>query len=133
MARFSSIMGLDRVAVVKEGPSAQSLLDFFVQKIETIRQSTGGSAAFHETSSGHLRIQCLPGADPGRGPSAHNVVEIQIMFLGFNTNKRPQGSTAGAATIHHCDVQQIPSRGSTSIFPEVCDPFTNCQEVRAGC
>ena len=23
--------------------------------------------------------------------------------------------------------------GSTSIFPEVCDPFTNCQEGRTGC
>ena len=54
------------------------------------------------------------------------------MFLGSNTDKHPQGSTAGVATIHHCDVQQIPLRGSTSIFPEVCDPFTNCQEVRAG-
>ena len=89
--------------------------------------------AFHETTSGHLRIQCFPGADPGRGPSAHNAVEIQIMFLGSNTNQHPQGSTAGVATIHHCDVQQIPPRGSTSILPEVCDPFANCQEVRAGC
>ena len=44
---FSSIMGLDRVAVVKEDPSAHpSLLDFFVQKIDTIRQSTGGSTPF---------------------------------------------------------------------------------------
>ena len=43
---FSSIMGLDRVATVTGGPSAQSLLDFFVQKIETIRQSTGGSPPF---------------------------------------------------------------------------------------
>ena len=43
---FSSIMGLDRVAVGKEGPLAQSLLDFFVQKIETLRQSTGGSPPF---------------------------------------------------------------------------------------
>ena len=39
-------MGLDRVATVTGGPSAQSLLDFFVQKIETIRQSTGGSPPF---------------------------------------------------------------------------------------
>ena len=33
------------------------------------------------------------------------------------------------ATIHPCDVQQIPPRGSPSIFPEVCDPFTDCREV----
>ena len=48
-----------------------------------------------------------------------------------------QRSTAGVAIYHiiitACDVQQIPSRGSPYIFPEVCDPLTNCQEVRAGC
>ena len=93
----------------------------------------GWLAALHETSSGHLGIQRLPGADPGWGPSAHSVVKVQIMFLGPNSYKHPQGSTAGAATIHHCDVQQIPPRGSPSNFPEVCDPFTNCQEDRTGC
>ena len=83
--------------------------------------------------SGHLRIQRLPGADPGWGPSAHSVVKVQIMFLGPDTDKHPQGSAAGAATIHHRDVQQISPRRSPSIFPEVCDPFTNCKEGRTGC
>jgi hypothetical protein len=38
------IMGLDRVTAANNGgPTAQSLLDFFIEKIETIRRSTGGS------------------------------------------------------------------------------------------
>lgn len=41
---FSSVMGLDRAIVSSiGGPTAQNLLDFFVQKIKTIRQSTGGT------------------------------------------------------------------------------------------
>ena len=43
---FSSIMGLDHVTSTSIGsPSAQDLLDYFVQKIETIRKATGGTPA----------------------------------------------------------------------------------------
>ena len=43
---FSSIMGLDRVTSTSIGsPSAQDLLEYFVQKIETIRKATGGTPA----------------------------------------------------------------------------------------
>lgn len=39
-------MGLDRVTTATNGnPTAQSLLDFFVEKIEAIRRSTGDSPA----------------------------------------------------------------------------------------
>ena len=41
---FSSAMGLDRVADPPIGsPTAQNHIDYFLQKIETIRMSTGGS------------------------------------------------------------------------------------------
>ena len=43
---FPSIMGLDRVTITTNGSAtAQSSLDFFVEKIETIRRSTSGSPA----------------------------------------------------------------------------------------
>src|SRR6218665_1331818 len=41
---FSSILGLDRVDRTSTGgPTSQNLLDYFVKKINDIRQSTGNS------------------------------------------------------------------------------------------
>ena len=89
----------------QRGPSG-----LFVQKIDTIRQSTGGSP-----------------------PSRDFLRQSKIVLLGSDTDQHPQGAAAGVATVHHCGVQQIPPRRSPSIFPEVCDPLTNSQEARAGC
>ena len=43
---FSSIMGLDKVSSIPiKGLTAQELMDYFIEKIESIRKSTGGSTA----------------------------------------------------------------------------------------
>lgn len=54
---FSAIMGLDNAANIPVGsPSAQALMDYFVQKVESIRQSTGDNTplTYLKPSSVHL-------------------------------------------------------------------------------
>ena len=104
---------------------------FFVSEtIETIRQSQicGHQTPFTMTTSrSHLRIQLLSGSWPWtRSIELIMSIEIQIMFLGSNIlYQHPQGSTAGVATIHHCDVQQIPhERVNFHKIPEVMRSFS---------
>ena len=99
---FSSIMGLDRVVDAPIGsPSAQDLIDYFFQKIETIRQSTGG------------------------GQPATNLPPPTVKFSGFRTLSPDEVRSIIISTkSKSCTLDPIPTNILREFLPELLPYIT---------
>ena len=99
-------MGLDRVTTTTSGsPTAQHLLDFFVEKIEAIRRSTGGSPA---TTNLHPATSAFDGFQKLSVDEVYRFIassKSKVVLSRSNANERTQRMFGRTATVHNCYVQ----------------------------
>ena len=125
---FSSMMRLDRVESAATGkPTAQCLLDYFIKKINDIRQSTGSSPP----------STTLP-PSPNEVHSFHRYSseEIWKLVVASTTKSRAhqhfEEISGRTAAIYHRNVQPIATRGPTASVSAACHRHSNYQEAGSG-
>ena len=130
---FSSMMGRTREESATSGkPSAQSLLDYFIKKIDDIRQPTGSSPASTKLppSPNMLHSFCLYSSR--RDTETDRCFKDKVMRPGSLTDWRVEGVPGRASPNHHSYVQPIAAGGPTFTVSAPCHHHSNRQKTGFG-
>ena len=89
------------------GLTAQSLMDFFNKKIESVRQSTGGTPVQSQSTCSYDVLGHIPDLYARRDRQDYFVGIIKVVSTRPTTDVHPQGVHPGTTSIHHGDVQWV--------------------------
>ena len=97
-------MGLDKVSSIPiKGLTAQELMDYFIEKIESIRKSTGGSKASTRLPAA---TSTLSSFEEYSAEDIQKIIESSptVLLLGSCANLDLKRIPARVASIHYNDV-----------------------------